>query len=288
MKKQFLTAIALIIMSFAANAQVGIGTATPNSGAALDITSTDKGLLLPRLANTAAIASPVNGMMIYDLSSNCFKAYQNGGWSDCGLTAPVTDQIQAALTTSQAAYIAAPTDTWVAVTATEYDAVLAGVTGAAYYGTPNATYSLAGFGGSFGSATLSVNSVNSTQVPATSYPIALRFKTVSGGASVAQLKFGATAQNSYFNYLGATPTFTAVASGALYFVAKAPSTALSSIGYIALYTSGCAIELCSVGGPGGSNVYYDNVNTANGNNLTTAMGNYQSNIQVIATPTKTW
>lgn len=63
--------------------KVGIGTTTPNSSAVLDLVATDKALLLPRVANTAAIASPVNGMLIYDNASNCIKGYENGAWTNC-------------------------------------------------------------------------------------------------------------------------------------------------------------------------------------------------------------
>lgn len=46
---------------------VGIGTNTPNASAMLDITSTNKGLLIPRMtaANRLAIVSPANGLMVY-------------------------------------------------------------------------------------------------------------------------------------------------------------------------------------------------------------------------------
>jgi len=81
MKKIVLSA-ALIAASFTSFAQVGIGTTTPEG--VLDVVSTNSALILPRVANTAAVAAPVNGMLVYDLSSNCFKGYQNGGWSDCG------------------------------------------------------------------------------------------------------------------------------------------------------------------------------------------------------------
>jgi uncharacterized protein (TIGR02145 family) len=67
----------------AANHAVGIGTTAPANSSILDLTSTNKGLLLPRVANTAAITTPANGILIYDLSSNCLKVYQNGSWSDC-------------------------------------------------------------------------------------------------------------------------------------------------------------------------------------------------------------
>jgi hypothetical protein len=49
------------------NAQVGIGTTTPNASAELDVTSTTKGLLPPRMtqAQRIAIASPAAGLIIW-------------------------------------------------------------------------------------------------------------------------------------------------------------------------------------------------------------------------------
>ena len=70
------------------NGNLGIGTNTPSAGAILDLTATNKALLLTRVANTAAVTSPVNGMIIYDISSNCIKAYENGAWSGCLSYAP--------------------------------------------------------------------------------------------------------------------------------------------------------------------------------------------------------
>jgi len=72
-------------------AQVGVGTTSPQ--AALDISSTNSGLLVPRLANGAAVTTPVNGMIIYDLSSNEFNYFQNGQWTN---TASLLGRIGAA------------------------------------------------------------------------------------------------------------------------------------------------------------------------------------------------
>jgi len=54
--------------------EVGIGTATPNASALLDLTSTNKGFLPPRVALTAAnaagpISSPATGLLIYNTAS---------------------------------------------------------------------------------------------------------------------------------------------------------------------------------------------------------------------------
>lgn len=82
MKKIKITFFVLCI-SFLSVAQVGIGTNTPVSSAILELKATDKSLLLTRVATTAAVTTPVNGMMVYDISSNCIKGYQNGAWTGC-------------------------------------------------------------------------------------------------------------------------------------------------------------------------------------------------------------
>ena len=56
------------MVPLAARAQsVGIGTATPDAKAALEIQATDRGLLIPRLtaAQRAAVAAPPQGLMVY-------------------------------------------------------------------------------------------------------------------------------------------------------------------------------------------------------------------------------
>jgi hypothetical protein len=60
---------------FTANSQtgsVGIGTTSPNASAALDIQNTAKGVLVPRMTMVQrnAIASPANGLMIYQTDNN--------------------------------------------------------------------------------------------------------------------------------------------------------------------------------------------------------------------------
>lgn len=69
MKKIFTPVICLWLYSSAVLAQnVGIGTTSPNTSAALDISNTAKGLLIPRMTSTGitAIANPAKGLMVYD------------------------------------------------------------------------------------------------------------------------------------------------------------------------------------------------------------------------------
>ncbi len=79
--KKILLSFALFTASFATTAQVGIGTNTPEG--ALDVVSSNSGIVVPRVANTAAVTNPINGMLIYDLSIDCLKAFVGGVWSDC-------------------------------------------------------------------------------------------------------------------------------------------------------------------------------------------------------------
>ena len=87
--KKTITALAIFASSIAFS-QVGIGTTSPHSSSILDLTASDKALLLPRVANSNNIATPVNGMMIYAVNHKCFKAYQDGAWVDLTTCSPIT------------------------------------------------------------------------------------------------------------------------------------------------------------------------------------------------------
>ena len=71
------------------SAQVGIGTTTPDASAALDITSTTEGLLMPRMteAQRIVISSPASGLMIYQTDGTVGFYYYNGSsWSEVAAT----------------------------------------------------------------------------------------------------------------------------------------------------------------------------------------------------------
>ena len=65
--KQFFTVLALVVFTATTYAQVGVGTTTPDASAALDITSTTGGLLVPRMTagQRDAITSPAQGLIIF-------------------------------------------------------------------------------------------------------------------------------------------------------------------------------------------------------------------------------
>ncbi|ULC60848.1 hypothetical protein MBM09_07565 [Flaviramulus sp. BrNp1-15] len=62
--------------------QVGIGTTTPNASSILDIESTTQGILAPRMttAQRIAIASPAEGLLVFDINESVFYFYDGGSW----------------------------------------------------------------------------------------------------------------------------------------------------------------------------------------------------------------
>jgi trimeric autotransporter adhesin len=67
-----------------ANAQMGVNStgALPATSAMLDVSSTTKGFLMPRLTTTqrSAITSPATGLMIFNTTINEMEIYQSGVW----------------------------------------------------------------------------------------------------------------------------------------------------------------------------------------------------------------
>lgn len=65
------------------NAQVGIGTTSPAASSILDVTSTSKGVLIPRMsaAQRTGIAAPAEGLMVYqNTTPNGLWIFINGAW----------------------------------------------------------------------------------------------------------------------------------------------------------------------------------------------------------------
>lgn len=84
MKQKFILLSALAgLACTTARAQVGIGTATPNTTSALDIQSTTRGLLIPRMTATqrTAISTPAQGLMVYQTDAPIgLWMYVNSQW----------------------------------------------------------------------------------------------------------------------------------------------------------------------------------------------------------------
>jgi hypothetical protein len=82
MKKIFLLLIACGLLSLTTFSQVGIGTTTPDGSAMLEVKSTAKGILVPRMtsAQRVAIATPAEGLKVYDTDTKTFWFYNGSGW----------------------------------------------------------------------------------------------------------------------------------------------------------------------------------------------------------------
>jgi len=66
-----------LLFTLTVNAQIGIGTTTPNVSSVLDVNSTTKGLLTPRMTTSQrlAITTPADGLMVYDIDLQLFYYY---------------------------------------------------------------------------------------------------------------------------------------------------------------------------------------------------------------------
>lgn len=75
--------VALFINSSSLQAQVGVGTTTPAASSILDLTSTTKGMLVPRMtaAQKAAVSTPDMGLLIYQTDGSAgFWFYDGTQW----------------------------------------------------------------------------------------------------------------------------------------------------------------------------------------------------------------
>jgi hypothetical protein len=74
--------IALLFIEMSQAQNVGIGTNSPSATAALDVSSTNKGFLPPRMDSTQrnAIVSPAAGLTIYNTSIKAFQCYNGSAW----------------------------------------------------------------------------------------------------------------------------------------------------------------------------------------------------------------
>ena len=87
MKKIFSVLLLTFFLAQTSIAQVGIGTNTPAATAQLDVSSTERGFLVPRMSSTErnAIVSPANGLQIYNTTTGCLNYFNINAWYEvCG------------------------------------------------------------------------------------------------------------------------------------------------------------------------------------------------------------
>lgn len=86
MKKSLVILFLIIGSSLFAQQNIGMGTLTPNTNAALEIQATDKGLLIPRLATSdrtalgTGMSNTENSMLVYDINDSIFYYWKKDRW----------------------------------------------------------------------------------------------------------------------------------------------------------------------------------------------------------------
>ena len=97
MKKLTILLTAVLFTALSTMAQVAINTdgTSPDASAMLDVKSTEKGILIPRMttAQRTGISSPAQGLMVYDTDLDAFYFYDGTEWHsvDRGATEPIGD-----------------------------------------------------------------------------------------------------------------------------------------------------------------------------------------------------
>ena len=189
MKIKIISFFAFLLLLNIVNAQVGIGTKTPNPNSILEVYSTTKGVKFPKLNATqiGAITSPAKGLTVFDTTADCLKT--NFGtpaaplWKCLGVTAACTPPATPTITSGAATCSAAGTST-----VSNYDS--------------GATYT---FSPTTGSPTVGAAGAISGMVVGTSYTLTA---TKTGCTSAASASFSNAAQLPTMTVTTASGTMT--------------------------------------------------------------------------------
>ena len=93
--RNFFALAFILLLTAKFSAQVGINTNgnAPDPSSMLDITSEDKGILIPRLNSEQRdnIGLPAEGLLIYNTVTRCFESFVNGVWSKISCPSPCSN-----------------------------------------------------------------------------------------------------------------------------------------------------------------------------------------------------
>lgn len=79
---KYLGVLIIVFVASKSNAQVGIGTLTPDQSAQLEVVSTSKGVLIPRItaSQRSGINSPATGLLVYQTDGSAGFYFYDNGW----------------------------------------------------------------------------------------------------------------------------------------------------------------------------------------------------------------
>ena len=94
-KNYFFLVMLFCVFTNMATAQVGLGTMTPDASSILDLSSTSRGFLAPRMttAERAAIVSPAEGLLVYDITTHSFWLFYAPQWTEIPLGGTLWNRI---------------------------------------------------------------------------------------------------------------------------------------------------------------------------------------------------
>lgn len=82
MKRILFSLLCIGTLSYS-NAQIGIGTTDPEASSILDVESSTRGFLLPRVSEHTVVVDPAIGLMVYDLTDHCINVFVgNATWKN--------------------------------------------------------------------------------------------------------------------------------------------------------------------------------------------------------------
>jgi hypothetical protein len=104
-KRHFFIALSLVLTFCNTNSfaqSLGLNNATPHASSILDLTATDRGLLVPRMTTIQrnAISLPATSLVVYNITTNQFNFYNGSSWVVWGSTAYLSVDAGSTLTTS--------------------------------------------------------------------------------------------------------------------------------------------------------------------------------------------
>ena len=308
-KALFTISFVFIVCIGYSQVKIGYNSGSVNQAAVLELSNntaasptTWKSFLPPNVDFTNAVftsnsvwgiaGTAVAGAIVYNIGesySNGFSGpglycWQRNSWAPVNIMIP--DKIRMSLSTSVAAYDAATVNSWVNISAAEYDNLGKIVSGAAKYATPEIYMNTSSSGGWSPDYTAG-GSDNVAKVPASNYIIAWSVRTGNGISSSlgSKLKVSASRNSGYTDYGNPLPDIGNIeVNTRVYFVLKTPFMITpptpSYTGVYNALTFFLGNNTFSSSGP----EYYGNGDTPD---LTLSFSS-DSYSQVISTPMRQW
>lgn len=83
------TFLILLLITLNVSGQVGVGTTNPDASSMLDVESTSKGVLVPRMTSVqrTSISTPATGLLVFDTDTQGFWFY-SGSWTELAIGTP--------------------------------------------------------------------------------------------------------------------------------------------------------------------------------------------------------